>query len=152
MIVRIMVAIGGDDASYEPARVAGRLACALGVPLSVMSVQPSTAHALGGPHYTDRQPERFGETEAVLANARRLAEEEGASVAEADVLEGPTAETIINHARFGGFGLIVMGTRRRGRLQSAILGSVSADVAANSSVPVMIVPEPTHRDTHDEIE
>jgi nucleotide-binding universal stress UspA family protein len=73
-------------------------------------------------------------------------------VAEADVLEGPTAETIINHAHSGGFGLIVMGTRRRGRLQSAILGSVSAGVAAHSSVPVMIVPEPALRDMHDDIE
>lgn len=30
MFEKILVAIGGEDASFEPARVAGRLACRMG--------------------------------------------------------------------------------------------------------------------------
>jgi len=149
MFDKILVAVGGDDASFEPVRVAGRLACALSVGLTVLSVKRPTAEALGEPYYTDLQAERLGETQAMLAQALRVAQAEGARV-EIDTLEGTPADQIVGHAAFGGFGLIVMGTRRRGRLQSAILGSVSAKVAAHSKVPVMIVPEPSVSDVFDE--
>jgi nucleotide-binding universal stress UspA family protein len=142
MFDKILVAIGGDDASYEPARVAGRLSCLLGAELTITSVHRETSEALGEPFYSDTLDRRLGETDATLERARRTAEREGAVVASLEPLEGPAAGRIVAFARHGGFGLIVMGTRRRNRLEAALLGSVSAAVAAHSPVPVLVVPEP----------
>ena len=142
MFDKILVAVGGDDASFEPVRAASRLACLLGAELSLLSVSPETTKALGEPFYSELLHERLGATETMLERARQLAEGEGAVVVSVDELAGPPAERIVDFARHGGFALIVLGTRRRGRLQSALLGSVSATVAAHSQVPVMIVPEP----------
>ena len=142
MFNKILVAVGGEDASIEPARVAGRLAAALGAQVSILSVAPETDETLGEPLYSQRLEERIAGSEAVLEQARRLATEAGAVVASTDTLEGRAAERITEFARHGGFGLIVLGTHRRGRLQSVLLGSVSATVAAHSDVPVLIVHEP----------
>jgi nucleotide-binding universal stress UspA family protein len=142
MFDKILVAVGGADASYEPARVAGRLASLLGAELTIVSVQRHTADALGEPYYSRMLTDRLEESEATLNRARRTAEAEGAVVTGLEALDGPAAERILDVARIGGFNMIVMGTRRLGRLQSAILGSVSAAVAAHSQVPVMVGPEP----------
>lgn len=151
MYDRILLAVGGDDPSFEPARVAGRLAHLLGARLTITSVHRPTPQVLGEPYYTDSVHERLEETEAILAHARRVAEAEGAR-AEVERLEGPTIERIVDHAREGGYGLIVIGTRRLGRLQSALLGSVSAGVAAHSPIPVLVVPEPAANESAELIE
>jgi len=142
MFDKILVAVGGEDASLEPARVAGRLAAVIGAQLSILSVAPETDETLGEPLYSQRLEQRMAESEAVLEEARRLATEAGAAVTSTDMLEGRAAERITEFARHGGFGLIVLGTHRRGRFQSALVGSVSATVAAHSDVPVLIVHEP----------
>jgi nucleotide-binding universal stress UspA family protein len=141
MFDKILVAVGGEDATYEPARVAGRLACLLGSELTIMSVHGEIPEALGEPYYSDTLDKRLETTDETLDRARRAAESEGAVVTDAETLEGPAAERIVGLAEHGGYGLIVMGTRRRGRFQAALLGSVSASVAAHSSVPVMVVPD-----------
>jgi nucleotide-binding universal stress UspA family protein len=86
--------------------------------------------------------QRLAGTDTVLEQARQLAAEAGAQIVSVDTLEGQPAERITEFARHGGFGLIVLGTHGRNRLQSALLGSVSATVAAHSDVPVLIVHEP----------
>jgi nucleotide-binding universal stress UspA family protein len=141
MFGKILVAVGGDDASLEPARVGGRLAGLLRAQLTLLSVKRSTAEALGEPYYSERQSGRLGEAQSILEQARRAAVEAGALHAEIEWVEGNAAERIVEVANHGHYELIVMGNRRRGRLQTAILGSVSAAVAAHSGVPVVIVPE-----------
>ncbi|CAN5773127.1 hypothetical protein BH24CHL6_BH24CHL6_14290 [soil metagenome] len=66
---------------------------------------------------------------------------EGAAQPELSTLEGDPAERVSSLARDGGFGLVIMGTHRRGLLGAALLGSVSGGVAARAGVPVMVVPE-----------
>ena len=63
----------------------------------------------------------------------------GSIRAESLIVEGTPAEVICNRAKALAVDLIVMGSRGRGRMESAFLGSVSEDVIHNSPVPVTIV-------------
>jgi nucleotide-binding universal stress UspA family protein len=54
-------------------------------------------------------------------------------------LSGPVVQTIVEQSRLLGCEGIVMGTRGRGRLVGALLGSVAAGVAGLAPVPVTLV-------------
>jgi len=142
MFSRILAAVGGPDASFEPARVAARLAASSGARLALVSVFRSPSQVFGDPNYEDRLFPRLAEAEAALKQAREIAKAEGVSDVEVDTLEGSPADAIVAHAVAGDFDLIVMGTHRRGRFGVALLGSVSNSVAARAGRPVMVVPEP----------
>ena len=64
------------------------------------------------------------------------------------LLDGDPAREILRTAREGRHDLIVMGSRGRGRVTAALLGSVSNHVMHDSKVPVMIVHRP-HDDEPD---
>ncbi|MGE3405138.1 MAG: universal stress protein, partial [Vicinamibacterales bacterium] len=59
---------------------------------------------------------------------------------EARVVAGPPAEAVLREAMVERACLIVMGTRGRGALTRAILGSTARDVLRQATVPVAIVP------------
>lgn len=76
-------------------------------------------------------------------NARAILDEAAREVdrqPEAVVLFGRPSEELVSHARTGGFDLIVVGKRGRG-MSKAILGSVTADLAKRTDIPVLIVGE-----------
>jgi nucleotide-binding universal stress UspA family protein len=54
-------------------------------------------------------------------------------------LSGPVVQTIVEQCQALGCDAIVMGTRGRGRLAGAVLGSVAAGVAGQVPVPVTLV-------------
>jgi nucleotide-binding universal stress UspA family protein len=56
------------------------------------------------------------------------------------VVEGPPAEALIETAEREGAELLVIGSRGRGALRSAVLGSVSRELASRAPCPVVIVP------------
>jgi nucleotide-binding universal stress UspA family protein len=58
------------------------------------------------------------------------------------LLDGDPAKEILRAAREGDHDLIVLGSRGRGRVSSALLGSVSRRVMHDAPVPVMIVHRP----------
>jgi nucleotide-binding universal stress UspA family protein len=58
------------------------------------------------------------------------------------LLDGDPAREILRAAREGDHDLIVLGSRGRGRMGAALLGSVSRRVMHDSSVPVMVVHRP----------
>jgi nucleotide-binding universal stress UspA family protein len=59
---------------------------------------------------------------------------------EAELVEGPAAEAILNVAHARHADQVVVGSRGRGRLASATLGSVSHEVVSRSDVPVVVIP------------
>jgi nucleotide-binding universal stress UspA family protein len=140
MFKKILVAVGGGGASLEPARVGGRLAAELGAELVIVTVQHDPPHVLGEPLHSDSPARPSDGADHILLNASRVAQEQRATVARVESIEGSAADCIVRMAEHGGFTLIVVGTRGRNRLESALLGSVSASVAAHSHVPVLVVP------------
>lgn len=141
MFDKILLAVGGPDASLEPARVAGNLAARLGARLTIVSVYRPTSPNLGDPFYSESLVPRIAEAQATIDEAGEMVRGEGLADFDTDTIEGEPAERIATIARERGCDLIVMGTHRRGRIGAALLGSVSSGVAARSGLPVLVVPE-----------
>jgi len=59
------------------------------------------------------------------------------------LLDGDPAREILHHAREGHHDVIVMGSRGRGRVTAALLGSVSNRVMHDAAVPVIVIHRPS---------
>jgi nucleotide-binding universal stress UspA family protein len=115
----------------------------------------STSSELEVIHVLDVEPWRFPPDEQgnypqryeeLREEARRLRDEQvekieagGGSVAEAHLAVGRPAEEIVAYAQDQGAGLIVMGSRGRGGIRRALVGSVSDSVVRHAHCPVMVV-------------
>jgi nucleotide-binding universal stress UspA family protein len=142
MYRHILAAVGGPDASLEPARVAARLAHQDGAALTFVSVHRPVSEVFGEPIYSEIVLPRLDQAATTLERARQIARAEGVAEPELESIEGDPADVIVDVARDGDYDLIVLGTHRRGRLGVTLLGSVSNAVAARSGRPVLVVPEP----------
>lgn len=136
---RILVAVDGSDHGLQAARAAARLARALGARLTVLAVYHAPSPALGEPNYSTALGEALEEARETIERARQAVLGTDGPTPETEWLAGPPADTIISAARDGEYDLIVVGTRGRGRIQSALLGSVSSAVAARAGRPVLVV-------------
>ena len=59
------------------------------------------------------------------------------------LLDGDPARELLRLARDGDFDVIVMGSRGRGRVTAALLGSVSNRVMHDADVPVIVIHRPS---------
>lgn len=140
MFQRILLAVDGSEASLAAARVAARLAAELAIGIRALSVfdQPSTD--LGEPNYSDALREALAEADAALAATRDAIAEAGGPDPELDRIAGRPAEVILEVAKGRPGTLVVMGSRGRGRIAAALLGSVSTAVVSRAGGPVLVVP------------
>lgn len=76
--------------------------------------------------------------EHLMAPARALLDAAGVSY-ETDIGVGDVAHTLVDMIERSGCDLVVIGARGQGAISSALLGSVSQEVAHASPVPVTIV-------------
>jgi nucleotide-binding universal stress UspA family protein len=136
---RILAAVDGSDRGVRAARKAARLARAVGARLTLLTVYDAPSPALGEPNYSTALNDALAAARITVARARRAVLEAGGPEPETDWLDGDAAKTIVSAARDGGYDLIVVGTRGRGRLISALLGSVANEVAAGAGRPVLVV-------------
>ncbi|AVP56579.1 universal stress protein [Pulveribacter suum] len=79
------------------------------------------------------------EADKVLATVSKFLARHGVE-ARAMVKVGPAGEMIAKVAQSGKFDLIIMGTHGHGALGKLVMGSVSTQVLAKCSVPVLLVP------------
>jgi nucleotide-binding universal stress UspA family protein len=135
----ILVAVDGSDQAFDAVRVAARLATALSARITLMTAYHAPSEALGEPNYSRALGEALGEAQRVLEDARRVALNAGGPEPQVEWLAGDPAGTIVETAQTGAYDLVAMGTQGRGRLGAALLGSVSAAVAAQAGCPVLVV-------------
>ena len=142
---------GSEDSRRALGSVANLLASRAAVVLSVW--QPLTARLTEsggfGVYALDDETEADDRERAAAAEAAdegaRLAREAGYE-ASARVEEADTAvwRTIVDVADEIDAGLIVCGTRGRGPVRTALLGSVSHAVLSHAGRPVLVSPDPRH--------
>jgi nucleotide-binding universal stress UspA family protein len=140
---RILVAVDGSDHALHAARAAARLARSVGGALKLLTVYHGPSSALGEPNYSAALTDALEDAERILGQARDAVREAGGPEPETDRLDGHPADVIIATARDGNYDLIVIGTRGRGRLSAALLGSVSTAVAARAGRPVLVIGDGT---------
>lgn len=80
------------------------------------------------------------EAEAALADAERVADSSLHGAAETVLLAGVPSRALLEHAATTDADLLAIGSRGRGA-STALLGSVASQLAAKSSVPVLVVSE-----------
>jgi nucleotide-binding universal stress UspA family protein len=91
---------------------------------------------------TEVEPARLErEAQQLLDEQVRGIEEAGGTVKEAHLRLGRADEEIVDLAQDIGAGMIVMGSRGRGRIRRALMGGVSDSVVRHAHCPVTVVRE-----------
>ena len=137
---KILLATDGLENTARAARAAADLAKAGGAELHVVHVWQGVSDSPSDRRLRTRLSEPGRET---LEDQVRQIEEGGTKVSGAHLREGRTMEEIVEQAEELDAGLIVVGSRRMGRLGRLGMGSVSTGLAHRSSRPVLILSEGT---------
>lgn len=143
MFRRILVPLDGSEHADRALEEAIDIARLGGGSLRLVAVVPPvSSFVLGGPvaapvDVSVLREDIKRDCEALLEAAMQKlpAELDSSSV----VLEGRPAAAIVEEAGAAGSDLIAMGSRGRGNIRSALLGSVSHEVLHSSPVPVLVV-------------
>ena len=150
---RFLLATDGSSEAALAARTAVDLGQKTDSELHVIHVVDVASIALLYPEATDpegvelpdpilvedieRRSERRGR-EVLNGEVERL-RSAGGTVAQSHLMMGEAAREIVHLAEDLGAGLIVMGSRGRGGIRRALMGSVSASVVRHAHCPVMVV-------------
>jgi nucleotide-binding universal stress UspA family protein len=137
---RILLATDGSSDAELTAQTAVGLAYSTSSDLHVVHVGPVTVI----PYYPDipegTEPARVErEAEKLLDEQVERIEAAGGSVTQSHLRMGGADEEIVALGEEVGAGLIVVGSRGRGQLRRALMGSVSDSVVRHAHCPVMVV-------------
>ena len=143
----IICGVDGSPAGYRAATTARALAEQLHARLVLVHVVPPrppmvlAAVPIGAHPVATAQMAKLDKADAEAAFAS-VADESAGTDAEQVTMHGYPAESLSALADARDARLIVVGTRGRGPARTALLGSVSHELAAGALRPVVIVPEP----------
>jgi nucleotide-binding universal stress UspA family protein len=141
MSAGIVCCVDGSAESHDAVRVARALADRLGLELVLLNVAPSPAQP--GVSAARHGRERLIEEER--ADAEQLLAEAARAVGLPETVErriefGDAAQRVLAVCEEERAEMVVLGSRGRGGLQRALLGSVSADIAGKAPCLVVVVP------------
>ncbi|HUG63907.1 MAG TPA: universal stress protein [Gaiellaceae bacterium] len=137
----IVVSVDESDGARAALRVAGDLAEALSTTLVLVHVAPRTEAPGVSTAPAGQQRLREAELEDARELLQRVASEAGLGDDVQQRAEiGSAADRIVALCAELDASFVVLGSRGRGGLKSAVLGSVSNHVASNAPCPVVIVP------------
>ncbi len=139
MFDKILLAVDGSDHALHAARIAAEMARGMKpkefrIVVSYDAIPPY----LGEPNMQLAIDSRKLEAEEVLAAAIKEVGEIPAEI-HTEIIEGNSAEAIINVAETRKSEIIIMGSRGLGGLAGLLLGSTSQKVVAHAHCPVLIV-------------
>ena len=138
MFKNILVAVDGSEHALKAAQVAGDMARSMEANLRVVTVYEPLPSYLGEPYLQRAISECLSQAQTILKEALN----EIGSIPgelETEILEGSVAEAILTILETRNIDLVVMGTRGRGRLVSALLGSQSQKVVQLAPCPVLLM-------------
>ena len=142
--MKVLLAVDGSTSSDRAASLVANLAWPMGSTIEVVTVYPGTAAMFEMPGVV-LTADVIQETEdAMEAEARRIVIKVARRIAapdltvETQVLRGRAATAVLDQASEFKADLIVVGNRGRGPFESAVLGSVSAEVVDHSQVSVLV--------------
>ena len=133
----ILLATDGSSEAELAATTAADLAKSTGSELHVVHVGELLPTVLAQTELEPAQLER--QARELLDEQVRRVQEAGGTVKEAHLRLGRADEEIVDLAQGMGAGMIVMGSRGRGRIRRALMGSVSDSVVRHAPCPVTIV-------------
>ncbi len=136
----IICAADDTDGARAAIRVTRELAQALGSRIVLVHVEPSTSVPGVSAAFAGQERLRSEEIDDGQKLLSWLATEERLENVELRAVIGSAADRIVEIARETGASFVVIGSRGRGDLTSAVLGSVSSRVASTAPCPVVIVP------------
>lgn len=142
----ILLATDGSEEAVFATLTAAELSAKTGSELHVVHVGPRV-QIVGdlGPAYLDPGQEQQAqqrldeESRKLLDGQVQKIEAEGGAVAQSHLRVGNQADNIVRLAEEIGTGTIVMGSRGRGGVRRALMGSVSEDVVRHAHCPVLVV-------------
>ena len=142
--MKVLLAVDGSTSSDRAASLVANLAWPMGSTIEVVTAYPGTAAMFDMPGVV-LDAGVIQETEdAMEAEARRIVIKVARRIAAPDltietrVVRGRAATTLLDQASQLNADLIVVGNRGRGPFESAVLGSVSAELVDHSRVPVLV--------------
>ena len=136
---KILLATDGSREAQLAATTAAELANTTNSELHLLHVGELRPTFLA---QTEEEPaELQRQAKRLLDEQHKTLKEAGGTVREAHLRQGKPDEEIVDLAERLGIGLIVMGSRGRGRIRRALMGSVSESVVRHAHCPVTIVRE-----------
>jgi nucleotide-binding universal stress UspA family protein len=141
VFTNILVGLDGSQSSQRAFEHAIDLARSSGAKLTLMTVAPPVATyvTLGGVSIETMSAELDKWAANVLEKAARtIPPEVTANKVQGSGHAGPE---ILKELKRGGYDLIVLGTRGRGRTQEGLLGSVNGYIHFHAQIPLLSVPD-----------
>jgi nucleotide-binding universal stress UspA family protein len=139
MFEKILLAVDGSEHALLSARTAANLARTVNAKeFRIVVAYDFIPSYLGEPNMQYFIDARMEDAKAILKNAINAVEELPCEI-HTELIEGPSAEAIINVAITRKSDVIVIGSRGMGTLAGLLLGSTSQKVVAHAPCPVLIV-------------
>ena len=136
---QILIATDGSPSALEAVDVGLELAKEQGADVTFVHVaDPDEFHGGRAGAHAIAHKEEVDESETALKSAAQAAEEAGVSYA-LERISGETVETIVALADTQNADMIVVGSRGRNPVATALLGSVSQGLLRHAKRPILVV-------------
>jgi nucleotide-binding universal stress UspA family protein len=136
----ILIATDGSAGGREAVEQGLALAGTTGAVATIVCVRKPPSSFLGDARYQCALTETIARARYAVDWAKARAQELGVE-SEVQMLEGDTAEQIVELARLRDVDIIVVGSRALGSIAGTLLGSVSQAVLNAADRPVLVVTE-----------